>query len=371
MKEFLRVILRFTLAIISVILVIFLIVKMPSSIEGFSWWIYIVIFISISIVLLLCVSLLSNPKAKLKKRKKSFRKIHKIKVTQDFKDICKSLKQQYGRTLEMYRKRAIYIVIILVLSLVFTFIACACMAEMVSIVFLCIIMYCLKAYIKNRDLYNVEFRKVIIKEFVKLINPNLNYNYDGDINSYDYYIDASFDKEDYNTFETNDYISGYINEEILIEMCNISLLQCNDKEIVDVIDKALFSYTTCKNFIPNEIRIKKNSYNINKKNNVKLDDNEFEKYFDVFSDSEILTMQILTHDVMEQIVDFYLLYKIPFEIILKNNKVFIKYETGISFTPGILKDSTDVDLLWAYYNIINFAINVSTRINKLLNNIQI
>ena len=64
-----------------------------------------------------------------------------------------------------------------------------------------------------------------------------------------------------------------------------------------------------------------------------MDSKEFEKYFDVYSNSDIITMEILTHDIMEELVQFYDKYKIKFEIVIKNYNIYIRFDTGAVFEP--------------------------------------
>ena len=137
-------------------------------------------------------------------------------------------------------------------------------------------------------------------------------------------------------------------------------------------NEGIFSVTKLNSYLTNEIRIKPNEYSFNNNyNRVEMDSKDFEKFFDVYSNSKILAMEILTHDIMEELVHFYNTYKIKFEIILKNNNIYIRFNTGVMFEPNILKKSNDMKTLWIYYNVLKFVTNVTIKINKLLKDIQI
>ena len=82
-------------------------------------------------------------------------------------------------------------------------------------------------------------------------------------------------------------------------------------------------------------------------------------------------MQILTHDVMEDILNFYLLYKIQFEIIIRKNKAYIKFTTGNIFRPNVLLNSNNLEVLWLYFNITKFIVNFTTKIDKILKDVEI
>ena len=82
-------------------------------------------------------------------------------------------------------------------------------------------------------------------------------------------------------------------------------------------------------------------------------------------------MEILTHDIMEELVNFYVKYKIKFEIVIKNNNIYIRFDTGSMFEPNILRKSNDINTLWVYYSILNFVTNFSFKINKLLKDVEV
>ena len=82
-------------------------------------------------------------------------------------------------------------------------------------------------------------------------------------------------------------------------------------------------------------------------------------------------MEVLTHDIMEKLVQFYNTYKIKFEIVIKNYNIYIRFDTGVVFEPNILKKSNDINTLWVYYNIFNFVTNFTIKINKLIKNIEV
>ena len=82
-------------------------------------------------------------------------------------------------------------------------------------------------------------------------------------------------------------------------------------------------------------------------------------------------MQILTHDIMEELVQFYNTYKIEFEIIVKNNNIYIRFNTGVMFEPNILKKANSINTLWIYYNVLRFTINVTEKINKELKDLEV
>lgn len=136
--------------------------------------------------------------------------------------------------------------------------------------------------------------------------------------------------------------------------------------------EGIFSVSKLNYYVDNELRIYNSPYAINStKNKVEMDSSDFEKYFNVNSSSEILSMQILTHDVMDDLVNFYKEYNIDLEIVIKGNNIYIRFDTGAMFEPNILKKSTDMNTLWVYYKIIKFITNFTNKTNKLIANLDI
>mgnify|MGYP003290756816 CR=1 FL=1 len=117
------------------------------------------------------------------------------------------------------------------------------------------------------------------------------------------------------------------------------------------------------------VRITENKF-IARKNKVELDSSEFEKYFDVNSKDKILAVRILTADVMQLLVDFYKKYHLTFEIVFRDNKVYINLHTEGTFKIPIYK-KINKKQLYLYYAILEFTTNLSKEINKVLNEIEL
>lgn len=98
------------------------------------------------------------------------------------------------------------------------------------------------------------------------------------------------------------------------------------------------------------------------KNRVKMDMPEFEKMFDVESDDAILTMRILTADVMAEMIDLYNKYKYRFEIHIINDTVYMRLRTGAMFEPSIFKSSLEYKQIEKYYLVLKALTNIATHI---------
>lgn len=113
---------------------------------------------------------------------------------------------------------------------------------------------------------------------------------------------------------------------------------------------------------------RKDYYNIKNK----IDSTEFEKIFDVYSNSQIISLQILTHEVIEMILDFYNEFKVNFEITIKEKFIYIRFSTYDMFeVPFSNKYSLDKDTLYKYYRTLDFTLSLSTKLSDLMNNLVI
>ena len=311
-------------------------------------------------------------------------KIKKTKISYQFKELYDYIETEYASELEKNRKNLLKSIAICIILFIISFILYIFLdrlldfntkngQKILGIVFIPAVMYFIYKYKKYNKIYVENYKDKIIKNFVIYINNNLNYHQYGGKHLFNYYLNAKFDDKNFNSFVTDDYIEGFNENNTKIEMCNIALENVNDKgEFLNLSYEGIFSITKLNIYLPEEIRIKKNSYSLkNNYNKVEMDSKEFEKYFDVYSNSNILAMEILTHDIMEELVQFYTTYKIKFELVIKNDNIYIRFDTGVMFEPNILKKSSDMNILWVYYNILVFVTNLTIKINKLLKNLDI
>ena len=320
-------------------------------------------------------------------KKNRYTKIRKTEKSNEFKELYNYIEMKHGNELEINRKKLIKSIIICIVLFTISFILYVFLRKlfdigfnngyrrgrMLGLVFLPAGFYYIYKYKKYNEIYVNNFKNKVIKEFVEHINNKLKYYRNGGKHLYNFYLEAKFENNvKFNSFLTDDYIEGYNEDGTSIQMSNISLENVNSKgETLNVVYDGIFSVSQINNYLTKEIRIKKNEYIIKKQNKVEMDSKEFEKYFDVYSESNILAMEILTHDVMQELTEFYDTYKIKFETVIKNNNIYIKFDTGVMFEPNILKKSNDINSLWIYYNVLNFVTNLTIKINKLLKDLEV
>lgn len=317
----------------------------------------------------------------VKPHKKHFhRKIRKTHISNKFKELYTYLENKYLPEIEKHRKKLVSSMIIFSILFSISFIFYMILIEKLNIskgrilgfLFIPPIIYDIYKYKKYNKIYTKNFKEKILKNFVETINHTLSYYPDGGKQIINYYLDANFEDKQFNSFVTDDYIIGRNENNTKIQMCNISLENVSPKgNFQNIVYEGIFSVTKLNTYITGELRIKNNSFIPKEYNNVKMDSIEFEKYFDVYSNSNVLAMEILTHDIMEELVIFYNTYKINFEIIIKNDNIYIRFDTGVMFEPNILRKVNDINTLWIYYNVLNFVTNFTIKLNKLLKDLNI
>lgn len=245
-------------------------------------------------------------------------------------------------------------------------------------------------FIKEEPVYSQKyvdvFKKKLIPQFIKLINPNLEYRYSEDenskINAADIgleYVNAKFDGGTTNRITNNDVVEGPINQEFYLKMSDIDAYTYYGSYEQFAYDASLpfnglFTWIETHKDIKNCIRINMNDNNViynADEQYVRMDHQRFEEVFDVFCSDKILAVRILTADIMEDIIEFYEKYKIIFEICYKNNKVYMRFYTKNMFEPNVFEDSMDIHTLHTYYIIIKFVIEIVQKMSKMAEDIEI
>lgn len=240
-------------------------------------------------------------------------------------------------------------------------------------------LFVLMAYLnkKYKDKYLNFYKNEILNNFIKLINSKLIYRPNSIQTSASEidYIKSNFDDRDFNIFTMDDWIEGNLTEDIYAKLYDIDVKKqtgSGKSRHVETFFQGIFAITQCNKNIGTFVRISKNKSKVLHKNfRVEMDSEEFEKYFDVHSDDKILAMRILTSDIMESLTDFYTKYNLPFEIIFRRSTIYLRFFTGPMFEPKVFGSSMDKELLVVYYAILKFIVEVTTKVNIVLQEIEI
>jgi hypothetical protein len=103
-----------------------------------------------------------------------------------------------------------------------------------------------------------------------------------------------------------------------------------------------------------------------------MDSDEFEKYFDVSSTNQIIGMQLLTHDIMDMLVDFRKQLKMPLDILIRDDTMYIRLHVGKMFEAKFNKNSViDKQIAEKYFNIVNFIYTLSKKMLQTIEETEI
>lgn len=102
-----------------------------------------------------------------------------------------------------------------------------------------------------------------------------------------------------------------------------------------------------------------------------MDSGEFEKYFDIYSQNKVIAMQLLTSDIMNCLLDFHNKYEINYEIAFRNNIIYMRFFTGAMFEPKIFGNSMDKELLFTYFCILKFIVDVTKKVNETVKKLEV
>lgn len=313
---------------------------------------------------------------------KSFKKYSKRKILlenipQDFENIYKQLYDNNIYKLENIRKKVRLLTILQSIALVGVFIGNMNINPGFSLLMMVAAIGLIFISSKYTNKYKKIYKEEVVGNFIKLVNSQLEYkptSTEFDFMEEDYKR-ANFDYTWFNRFYPDDYIEGFLDDEVFVKMGNLHIQKhtgSGKNSRTEELFNGIFAHMSCGKNIGTYIKISKNQLKMfGQRDRVEMDSQEFEKYFDIYSENKILTMQILTSDVMAILVDFYNKYDIDYEIVIKDNRIYIRFFTGAMFEPKIFGNSMDKKLLFSYYCILKFIVDVTKEVNKALRDVEI
>lgn len=238
---------------------------------------------------------------------------------------------------------------------------------------------------RRNDKYTYYFKENVIKNLVNSIENKLEFMTGfGLLESI--YIQGEF--ENFDKYYSEDLIKGILNNGCQIYLAEVRTEWKTRREVtskthstVIPIFYGIYANVQLKKNINSFIQLKKNKLinlnslgNIPKTNTTKyfrkkvnMNSQEFDKIYDVFSSDSIMTMKLLTADIMQMLVDFKKQNNIIPEFTLKENILHIRFNTGKMFETLILKKSLDYSTLKHYYDTLNIILKL---IENLINAID-
>lgn len=285
--------------------------------------------------------------------------------------------------------------------LVLLFLIIGIFIELAVILMGIVVVFCLISYaniLEARKQYIKSYKKNIIEGFIKVVDERLNYyseevrkadvlfpSYEHEVNQYEktnrQQIKENLTKsqEYINLVELNDmleliryddYISGIIGEDIKIDMANIMAEYKVMYSATRNFFYGILSVTKIDKNIKDSIFIKKKQI-LASKEKLQMDSYEFEKMFDVYSKDRNLATRILTSEIMQTIVDFSKKNNIELEIYIKDNNIYLLFNVGQMFEPKVYANTIKKKDLYKYYKILLFVVEMTSKINKEIREIDV
>ena len=233
------------------------------------------------------------------------------------------------------------------------------------------------AFSKKSRLYNDVFKEKVMDKIFKNCLNDADYIPKKQMPQ-SIYREGKYDGY-YNRYYSDDYVEGNIDDKYLIKMAEVTTE--HEKTTTDsdgnrhtettTIFSGLFAKINIGKSIKTELRIGTNR-TISKKKRLEMDSDEFEKYFDVSSTNDIVGMQILTHDIMDMLVDFRNKLKMPLDILIRDDIMYIRLHVGKMFEAKFNKNAViDKQILQRYFDIVNFIYSLSKKMIKTIEETEI
>lgn len=230
---------------------------------------------------------------------------------------------------------------------------------------------------KNQNKYNTKYKKIVINKIMNNFYDNLEYFPQKPMPEYIY---KQLKYEYYNRYKSEDYFEAQINNKYSIQMAEI--LTQEEETYTDSEGHThtrtttkfhgLFAKIVMHKSINSELKVFQNGKMFLNKSRLKMDSSEFEKYFDVEASNKIIGMQLLTSDIMEELIQFENKTKMKFDIIIKENELYLRFHSGAMFEFGNLKKGAlDKSTIQKYFYMLNFTYNLSNRLINIVNETQI
>lgn len=222
-----------------------------------------------------------------------------------------------------------------------------------------------------------EFRKIykesIISNLINNFFTNVEYFPEKQMPKY-IYNEVRY--ESYDRYHSDDYFEGQLDNKYGVQMGEVKTEEVETRRDAQgrtttttrTVFSGLFGKIILNKSINSELRIMQNGKLFFNKERIKMDSNEFEKYFDVKATNQILGMQLLTADVMQDLIDFQNENNIRYDIVIENDVLYLRFHCGRIFEPTNIKNEMiDKKMLEKYYNVLKFTNVLVEKIINLIN----
>ena len=270
------------------------------------------------------------------------------------------------------------IIVILLLSLILKFSITTFMVYITSLVLIDIIILVVFSLSggKKQDEFIDVFKEQVIKSMIQNFYSDMEYFPNLKLPE-KFYEEGKFN-EKYDEYNSDDNIRAKIQDKYYINIGEVETQIKKDYEDAEGNSTVYYQTVFCGLFariclekdINTDLRItnKKAEYS----NKLEMDSSDFEKAFNVYTSDKIKGMQILTSDIMEEILNYKYRSNFDFDIYIENNKIYFRFQCGNVFEPkNIEKGELDEKSLRLYYDILKFTYELTNKLIKVINEVEI
>lgn len=245
-------------------------------------------------------------------------------------------------------------------------------------VFIAITIYILVIGTNKEQEYKKEFKAKMNAILVQDVDKNLYYvDYENPTNIKPLTNEECMKSRLFNTLNPNlieDNIVGVLEDKSILRMCNYipQMSYRNDAMQSDSesATQGLFIDIKINKDIGTVVKVtKKKKITKDKNYLVSIDNENFEKLFDVYAEDANMALRILTADVMEYMVNFR--KNNDYKMSIVNNHIYLKFSTGPIFEPRTISDSIDYGALESYTKILKFVLEISNRVKNEIEELEL
>lgn len=226
---------------------------------------------------------------------------------------------------------------------------------------------------KDKKTYKNIFKEKIVSKLINLGLENSEYYHDVGLTEEEYNLG---EWEKYDIYDSEDKIVATVNNEkmVIAEVRTEDIRRDSDGDTKHVtLFHGLAGYIDLPKDIGCYIKVVKDRIKIfgRAEDDIKMDMSEFEKIFDVKTDNKIKAMQILTVDIMTEIIELIKTTKVKFEFYINHNKMYVRFHTGEVFEPDVFGQAMKYEEIKKYFDIIYGVRNITGHICNVISNTEL
>ena len=293
----------------------------------------------------------------------------------NFNEIYQKLSMQKDPNLEGLRQRKTILGIICVVLIVILFFGMSAFKRSDSIPVFTFIMVSSTVIVVVLSLitsakYRSLYKQSVINTLVKSYSPDLYFEQNAGISMMEY--DRANYREFYDSFRSEDLIQGRIDNEFSIKMSEVHTEKTEyttdsegrtQTEHVTVFH-GIFGFVLLQDRLFPNFDISTNSFfSKYAKSRVEVDSSNFEKYYDLYAEDKVRTMEIFTSDLIEEFNHVKDELKNPIQVKVD----FFRMNMSNAFEAPTFGKALDFDIIYRNFKLIDMPARI---VSKILENYQ-